>query len=74
MAEGTQGALGETAAFQLANVTKTPPQYGAGALQHLRRGGPDGGCVMESQARAKHGATVDSNRIIWIRLNPCTGS
>jgi hypothetical protein len=29
MAEGTQHALGEKAAFQLANVTKTPPQYGA---------------------------------------------
>ena len=28
MAEGTQHALGEKAAFQLANVTKTPPQYG----------------------------------------------
>ena len=24
-----QHALGERAAFQLANVTKTPPQYGA---------------------------------------------
>lgn len=29
MAEGAQHALGERAAFQLANVTKTPPQYGA---------------------------------------------
>jgi hypothetical protein len=29
MSEGTQHALGEKAAFQLANVTKTPPQYGA---------------------------------------------
>jgi hypothetical protein len=29
MAETTQHALGERAAFQLANVTKTPPQYGA---------------------------------------------
>jgi hypothetical protein len=29
MAETTQHALGDRAAFQLANVTKTPPQYGA---------------------------------------------
>jgi hypothetical protein len=29
MAEPTQHALGDRAAFQLANVTKTPPQYGA---------------------------------------------
>jgi hypothetical protein len=29
MAEGAQHALGERAAFQLANVTKTAPQYGA---------------------------------------------
>jgi hypothetical protein len=29
MAESTQHTLGERAAFQLANVTKTPPQYGA---------------------------------------------
>jgi hypothetical protein len=29
MAEATQHALGERAASQLANVTKTPPQYGA---------------------------------------------
>jgi hypothetical protein len=29
MAEGTSHGLGESAAFQLANVTKTPPQYGA---------------------------------------------
>jgi hypothetical protein len=28
MAEPTQHALGDRAAFQLANVTKTPPQYG----------------------------------------------
>ncbi len=29
MADTTQHALGDRAAFQLANVTKTPPQYGA---------------------------------------------
>jgi Phage capsid-like protein len=29
MAEATQHTLGDRAAFQLANVTKTPPQYGA---------------------------------------------
>ena len=29
MAETTHHVLGERAAFQLANVTKTPPQYGA---------------------------------------------
>jgi Phage capsid-like protein len=29
MAEATQHALSDRAAFQLANVTKTPPQYGA---------------------------------------------
>jgi hypothetical protein len=29
-------ALGEDAAFQLANVTKTPPQYGEGSQSNRR--------------------------------------
>lgn len=34
----SQHTLGERAAFQLANVTKTPPQYGAIALAVLCAG------------------------------------
>lgn len=37
MAETTQQALGDRAAFQLANVTKTPPQYGAITTRWLVR-------------------------------------